>query len=163
MRYLKPIKPKINLNNDSHELVFTLDIIDKLQDACKMPMPEIISNLLNNDTKKITVQVIIKFMTGIVIDLGDNEIDDYSTVLLSIYIDQIKSKKLQGIVQQEIPDGEYKFVDVEYWFYVGTVVLNKSDERVWEMTLGEIKTLYNEHAKYSGWLKEEKEQSLLNI
>jgi hypothetical protein len=163
MRYLKPYSPVIIINDKEYKLLFSLDAIDNIQDRTNMPMTEIITSLFDHEARSITIQVLIKYLTGQVIEIDKNQEEYYSTILLNTYINQMKYKDIQGLKMAEAPDGEYEFTDVEHWFYIGTVVLERPEERVWNMSLGELRTLYNEHAKYNGWFKEEKEQSMLSL
>lgn len=165
MSFLKPRIPKIKISGTEYELIYTLDIIDNIQDRAKMSMTEIMMWLIEGsiETRKMSAKVLIECLTGQLIEIEDDELEFYSSLLTHIYIQQMKCKEIPGLQKKLIQDGEYEFIDIEYWIYIGTVVLNRAENDVWKMTLGKIRTLYNEHAKFSGWIKEEKEQSLLNI
>ena len=145
-------------------LLFTLGLIDELQDKTKMPMDEIVLMMINkNKSPKNTIQCILKHMFEQEIELEEDKLEYYGITILKAYIDQLKFKKIPGQqIEQSTKDG-YEFIDTEYWFYIGTVELKRSDEKVLNMTLGTLRTLHNEHAKYSGWIKEDKEQSLLGL
>lgn len=163
MRYLKPRKPKIEISGNIYELLFSLDVIDNIQDKSNMPMTEIIMTLFENENRKLTIQVLIKYLTGQLIEIDDNELDYYSNLLINTYINQMKCKEIPELKKSEPQDENYEFIDIERMIYIGTAVLNYPDDRVWNMTIGEYRTLHNEHAKYNGWFKEEKEQSMLGI
>jgi hypothetical protein len=163
MRHLKPRKPVINVNGKTYELVFSLDVIDEIQDKTTLPVTEIILMLMDFKTRNLAIKVIMKCLIGQDLELQESELENYSILLINTYIEQLKCKEIKGLQRQETPNGEYEFVDIERWFYIGTVVLNYPEDRVWKMTLGELRTLHNEHAAYNGWIKEEKEESLLNL
>ncbi len=163
MRYLKPYKPVIEINNNRYELIYSLEVIDEIQDKTQLPMIEVISMLFDYKTREAAVKLLIKYLTGQIIAIKENELESYSILLLNTYIEQIKSKEIKGNQAKEKPNGEHEFIDVERLFYIGTVVLNRPEEKVWAMTVRELRTLHNEHAAYNGWIKEEEEQSLLKL
>lgn len=163
MRYLKPRNSIVKINDKEHNLIFSLDVIDQIQDKTQLPMLEIIMMLYEDKMKKKAAEVLIKYLTGKMIEIEDDKLDYYSIALLNAYIEQLKSKEIPGLKKIPVDDKNYEFIDIEHWIYIGTVVLQRPEEEVWGMTLGKIKTLYNEHAKYNGWIKEEKEESLLNL
>ena len=162
MRYLKPEISTININNNIYNLIFSLEVIDNLQDKVQLPMTEIIMMLTDEKSlksRKLTAQVLLKYLTEQLVDIDDDKLDYYSALLLNTYIEQIKSKEIEGIKKASQNDG-YEFINIEHWVYIGTVVLQKPEDEVWKMTLGKLMTMHNEHAKYSGWIKEEKEVSI---
>lgn len=163
MRYLNPKKSIIKINDKEYSLIFSLDAIDEIQDKSQLPLTEIIMMLTEGKTRELAVKVLVKFLTGQVIKIENDKLDYYSAVLLNTYINQLKSKEIPG--EKKVPQNDDNFepIDIEYWYYVGHTVLGYPKSEVWEMTLGQLKTEHNEHAKYNGWLKEEKEVSLMSM
>jgi hypothetical protein len=162
MRYLKPKGTPIKINNNAYYLKFTLDIIDELQDRTELPMSEIISLTASKKHREAAIKLLLKHLTGREIEVKKDELDYYSTVLMTTYIEQFKYKDMpkpkKGEGSEEIP-----FIDVEHWFYIGKVVLSLPSDEVWQMTLGQINTLYREHLKYNGAIKEDKEVNIDDV
>ena len=152
MRYLKPQRT-IKVNGKIYPLVFSLEVIDELQDKTGMAMTEIISLLTSKKNSKKAVECIIQYMTG---ETVTDNYEYYSVMLLDTYIEQIKYKGMPETKGKPEEATEYEPIDIEYWFYLATVVLRKTTSEAWEMTLKEIRTLYNEHLKYTGVIKEDK-------
>lgn len=152
MRYLKPQRT-IKVNDKAYPLVFSLEAIDELQDKTGMAMTEIISLLTSKKNSKKAVECIIQYMTG---ETVTDNYEYYSVMLLDTYIEQIKYKGMPETKGKPEEATEYEPIDIEYWFYLATVVLRKTTSEAWEMTLKEIRTLYNEHLKYTGVIKEDK-------
>jgi len=160
MRHLKP-SGKIKIDKQYHDIVFTLDIIDELQDKVKMPMSEIIELATEKKTMKLAVQCLLKYLLKQEIEIKDDKVEYYSLVLINAYIEQIKSKEIEikekpRVIESEEP----QWINIEYWFYIGKVVLGYPEEEVWNMTLGKLITLRNEHALYTGVITEDKEVSV---
>jgi hypothetical protein len=151
MRYLKP-NHKIIVNGKEYPLIFSLELIDELQDMSKCPMNRIMLMLTESKRKKTIVQTILKLITGEIIE---ENIELYSIQLLNIYIDQLKYKDMPELKPTE-EEPQYEFIDVEYWFYVGKTVLGYSEEEVWKKTIGALRTHQREHHKATGVIKEDK-------
>ena len=160
MRYLKPKPMPILIGGKVYHILFTLDVIDRLQTDTQMPMTEILEWALNEKTMETAVKCLLKYLIG-----DDVEIDNLnylSTMIITAFIEQAKSKEIQGHSPPR-SSGKADFIDIERWLYVGKVVLKYPELEVWEMTLGKIGTLHREHLKYTGAIKEEQEVSLLSI
>lgn len=159
MRYLKPQKT-IKVNGNAYPLVYNLEVMDELQDKTGEPITRVISWLTSKKSCKKAVECILKYMTGeTVID----NYEQYSILLIDAYIEQLKYKGMPEVKGQTEEATEYEPIDIEYWFYLATIVLLKSEEKAWKMTLREIRTLYNEHLKYIGAIKEEKVVDIMEI
>ena len=159
MRYLKPKGMPIMIGDKIYNILFSLDVIDRLQTDTQMPMTEILEWALNEKTMETAVKCLLKYLIS-----DDVEIDNLNylaTMIITAFIEQAKSKEIQGHVPQ--PSGKVDFIDIERWVYVGKVVLKYPESEVWEMTLGKLGTLHKEHLKYTGAIKEEQEVSLLSI
>lgn len=159
MRYLKPKPMSILIGEKVHNILFTLDVIDRLQTDTQMPITEILEWALNEKTMEIAVKCLLKYLIG-----DDVEIDNLnylSTMLITAFIEQAKCKEIQGHTPQS--SGKADFIDIERWVYIGKVVLKYPEDEVLDMTLGKIGTLHREHLKYTGAIKEEQEVSLLSI
>lgn len=173
MRYLKPIGPRIELTTvktvkekevkkkKSYNLLFTLDVIDQIQDKTEMSINEVMSLTTLKKYKKSAVEVLLKYLTGDLIEVTEDNLEHYSVLLLSTYIEQLKPKET---VKGKTAEAEgYSFVDVERWFYVGKTVLGYPSEEVWQMTLGQLGTLEYKHAVYNGWFKEDKVENIDDV
>lgn len=159
MRYLKPKGMPIEVNGKQFKVLFTLDLIDELQDRTQLPMSELISMLVDDKYKEKATGIIIYYMTREIIK--DN-FENYSNLLFLTYIEQLKDKPYEGEKKAE-PQEEFEPINVERYFYIATVLLGKSDERAWQMTLGEISTLYKEHGFENQWIKEDKVVDIMDI
>ena len=160
MRYLRPKPMPILIKDKVYHILFTLDVIDRLQTDTQMPMTEILEWTLNEKTTEIAVKLLLKYLIG-----DDVEIDNLnylSTMLITAFIEQAKCKEIQGHNPPQ-SSGKADFIDIERWLYIGKVILKYPEAEVWEMTLGKIGTLYREHLKYTGAIKVEEEVSLLSI
>ena len=149
----------IMIGDKIYNILFTLDVIDRLQNDTQMPMTEILEWALNENTSETAIKCLLKYLIGI-----DAEIDNLnylSTMLITAFIEQAKCKEMQGHTPQA--SGKVDFIDIERWVYIGKVVLKYPENEVWEMTLGKIGTLHREHLKYTGAIKVEEEVSLLSI
>ena len=149
----------ILIKDKVYHVLFTLDVIDRLQTDTQMPMTEILEWALNEKTMEIAVKLLLKYLIG-----DDVEIDNLnylSTMLITAFIEQAKCKEIKGHTPQ--PSGKVDFINIEWWMYIGKVILKYPEAEVWEMTLGKIGTLHREHLKYTGAIKEEQEVSLLSI
>jgi hypothetical protein len=162
MRYLKPISTTIEINNETYNLRYTLDVIDELQDKTKIPLPELISFLYKKRYQKDAIRVLLKYLTGQMIDVEDDKLDYYSTLLIQTYINQLMSKPYDGEKKGEVKN-EFEFINIERHFYIATVILKKSDEQAWGMTLSEINTLFKEHSFEMGWIKADKEVNIDDV
>lgn len=156
MGYLRNMGKQILINDEIKVVLFTLQMIYDLQEKTNMPVSELIYSLTGEKTRELAVKCIIKFMFGL--DVNDNY-EYYSYILLSTYIEQLKYKNMPKPRSND-DDSDYEFINIEYWFYIGTVVLGYSEDKVWNMTLGQLRTLHNEHLKYHGVIKEDKEVSI---
>lgn len=160
MRYLKP-SGKIKINNQFFDITYTLDVIDELQDKVKMPMSEIIELATENKTKKLAVQCLLKYLLKQEIEIEDDKLEYYSRVLIIAYMEQLSSKKIEIKEKPRVIEtDEPQWINIERWFYIGKVVLGYPEEEVWNMTLGKLITLSNEHALYTGMITEDKEVSI---
>jgi len=173
MRYLKQNGTPIKVGENKYKLIFTLNVIDELQDKTKIPLRELMELLTKKKKSKLAIQCLLKYliedhlrMQGSdekfdidTIEL-ENKIDYYSLLLLETYIEQVKSKEIEGAKKATSSESEYEYTNVEYWFYIGTTILGFSEDKVWNMTLGKLITLRNEHFKFNGWIKEDKEVSI---
>lgn len=155
MRYLKTKGNPIEIDGKPYYIKYTLDVIDELQDKTKLPMSEVMTLLTYKKHQLITVKLLIKFLLGM--EFEPIEVDYYSALLLTTYIEQIKFKDMpESEVASE--EREPQFINVEYWFYIGKVVLGFQTDEVWQMTLGQLQTLYNQHLKCIGANKEDEDQ-----
>lgn len=178
MSVLRPKGYLLKINGESYRILFSLKVIDELQDRTQMPMLELMGTLSNKKLKETTVRCLFKYLIEKDITIDKNKIDYYSIVLMNVFIDQLRPKKLDLIknnnekktiddeeqsddspMEEEI-DEENLTINVERWFYRGKTVLGYPESEVWEMTLGKLITLYNEHAIYNGMIKEDKEVSI---
>jgi hypothetical protein len=159
MRYLKPKPMPIMIGDKIYNILFTLDVIDRLQNDTQMPMTEILERALNENTSEIAIKCLLKYLIGI--DVEIDNLNYLSTMLITAFIEQAKCKEIQGQTPQA--SGKADFIDIERWVYIGKVILEYPENEVWEMTLGKIGTLYKEHLKYTGAIKVEEEVSLLSI
>lgn len=159
MRYLKPDDLKIKANDKTYNIRFTLDVIDEIQDRTGMSMNEVMM-LLSSRSKKHkreATKTLLEFLIKENIEFKDDELDYYSFELIRTYINNLKFKDMPKPKKDDVyNEGDIPFIDVEYWFYIGKVVLGFPADEVWQMTIGQIKTLEREHAKYNGWIKEDK-------
>lgn len=166
MRYLKP-QEFILINNEVCKLKFSLDVIDELQDKTEMPLPKLMTLLTNKNkkTKKAAVEVLLKYLLGKEVIVEDDKLEYYGIMLLNTYINQIKAKPIDGEVKEHSGEDEkgFEYINIEELFYIATMVLNKSESRAWEMTVGEIHTLLKEHFKYKGYYKKEKEVNIDDV
>lgn len=153
MRYLKPKGTPIEIEGKIYYIKYTLDVIDELQDRLDMPMTKLLTCLTHKKTQKDAIKIILKCLIGA--DTEPTELDYYSTMLITTYIDQAKYKGMPTPKKSE-EETEPQFVDIEYWYYIGKVILNFTTDEVWQMTLGQINTLYREHLKHTGAIKEDK-------
>jgi len=172
MRYLNQKGTPIEIENNTYHLLFTLNVIDELQDKVQMPLSELMEKTLEPRTRIASVKLLLKYLIEdhlrrhgknekIYIEnvTLKNKIEYYSLLLINTYIDQIKSKKIE-VAKKERVCTEHEYLNVEYWFYIGTTVLGFSKSEVWNMTISELSTLRNEHAIFNGWMKEDKEVSI---
>lgn len=160
MRYLKP-NGKIKINNKWHDIIFTLDVIDELQDRTQMPMIEIMIKATSKKNMKSAVKCLLKYLLEEEIELEENQFEYYSMALIKAYIEQIKHKKVAGEKEPALDEEvNHEFIDIEHLIYYGTVELGYPENEVWKMTLGKINTLQAEQAKNKGWIKEDKEVSI---
>ena len=120
-----------------YNILFTLDVIDRLQTDTQMPMIEILEWALNENTMETAIKCLLKYLIGI--DVEIDNLNYLSTMLITAFIEQAKCKEIQG--QAPRTSGKIDFIDIERWIYVGTVVLRYPESEVWEMTLGKIGTL----------------------
>lgn len=161
MRYLRPIATPIKVKDKTYNVLFTLEIIDELQQRAEMPVTDIIDMTLKEKSMETAASYILKVMfPNEEIEL--EEFNYISVMLVSAFVEQAKSKKMELPKPQETSE-ETEFIDVEWWVYFGTVVLGYSEQEVWKMTLGKIGTLYREHLKYRGVLKEDKEVNIDDV
>lgn len=160
MRYLKAKGSPVEIDGNPYYIKYTLNVIDELQDKTKLPMSEIMTLLTYKKHQLITVKLLIKFLLEI--EFEPIEVDYYSALLLTTYIEQIKFKDIPKPNSEE-GKHEPQFIDVEYWFYIGKVVLGFPTDEVWQMTLGQLQTLYNQHLKYIGAIKEDKEVNIDDV
>lgn len=149
----------ILIKDKVYHILFTLDVIDRLQTDTQMPMTEILEWALNKKTMETAVKCLLKYLIGV--DVEIDNLDEISKILVAIFIEQARSKEIQGNTPQA--SGKADFIDIERWVYIGKAVLKYPESEVWEMTLGKIGTLYKEHLKYTGAIKVEEEVSLLSI
>ena len=159
MRYLKPKPMPILIKDKVYHVLFTLDVIDRLQTDTQMPMIEILEWALNEKTMETAIKCLLKYLIGV--DVEIDNLNYLSTMLITAFIEQAKCKEIQGQTPQA--SGKVDFIDIERWVYIGKVILEYPENEVWEMTLGKIGTLYREHLKYTGAIKVEEEVSLLSI
>jgi hypothetical protein len=160
MRYLKP-NGTIVIRKKPYDILFTLEVIDELQEITEMPMIELLGWALNKKNMKATIQIVLKVLLKEVPDLEDNKLEYYSYALINTYMEQLKCKEIDIKDKPNVEVSEEpQRINIEYWFYIGTVVLNRPTEEVWGMTLGQLITLRNEHYLYNGWFKEDKEVSI---
>lgn len=150
----------ILIKDKVYHILFTLDVIDRLQTDTQMPMTEILEWALNEKTMETAVKCLLKYLIGI--DVEIDNLNYLSTMLITAFIEQAKSKEIQGHNPPQ-SSGKADFIDIERWLYIGKVILKYPEVEVWEMTLGKIGTLYREHLKYTGAIKVEEEVSLLSI
>lgn len=162
MRYLKPKGTLIKINDKNYRLLFSLDAIDEIQDRTQLPLQQVVHMTTEKRYRKNAIEVLLLYLTGEKIEVNENELDYYSTVLIHTYIDQIKSKPYDGEKKGEHSD-DYEFVDVERLFYIVTSVLGYSEEEAWKMTLGKIYTLLKDHRLYNGLIKEDKEVDIMDV
>lgn len=160
MRYLKPKPTPITINGKVYNILYTLDVIDRLQTDTQMPITEILEWTQNERTREISIKLLLKYLIGIDVDIIDNP-DYISAVLIIAFAEQAKLKEIKGY--NPPPSTKADFVDIERFIYIGTVVLGYQESEVWQMTIGKIGTLHREHLKYIGAIKEEEEVSLLSI
>lgn len=156
MRYLKPNETPIEINGKVYKIKFTLDIIDEIQDKTELSIQEIMIMTTLEKYKKMAVKVLLKYLIGKNIDIKNDDLDYYSFVLIKAYINSIKFKDMQKTQKSADTDDNIPFIDVEYWFYVGKVVLGFPSDEVWQMTIGQIRTLLQEHYKFHGLIKDDK-------
>jgi len=154
MRYLKPTG-KIEIEGKIYDIIFSLDVIDEVQSRTEMSIIEVIRLLLSKKHKKAALSVLLKYLTGQEILINDDTLDYYSQALINIFIDQIKYKDMPKPKKDDDTE-EIPFIDVEYWFYVGKVVLGFRTDEVWRMTIGQIRTLLQEYYKFHGLIKDDK-------
>lgn len=159
MRYLKPKPMPILIGEKVYSVLFTLDVIDRLQSDTGMPIAEILEWACNEKNKEIAVKCLLKYLIGI--DVEIDNINYLATMLITAFIEQARCKEIQGHTPQV--SGKADFIDIERWVYIGKTILEYPEKEVWEMTLGKIGTLYREHLKYTGAIKVEEEVSLLSI
>jgi hypothetical protein len=159
MRYLKPKPIPILIDDKVYHVLFTLDVIDRLQSDTEIPITEILEQTLHEKNKEIAIKLLLKYLIGIDVEI-DNP-DYLAIMLISAFVEQAKCKEIQGF--KPAPSTKVDFVDIEWWMYVGTTILGYPEDEVWKMTLGKIGTLHREHLKYTGAIKEEEEVSLLSI
>ena len=74
-----------------YNILFTLDVIDRLQTDTQMPMTEILEWALNKKTMEIAVKCLLKYLIGV--DVEIDNLDEISKILLAIFIEQARSKK----------------------------------------------------------------------
>ncbi|MDF2537409.1 MAG: hypothetical protein K0S76_430 [Herbinix sp.] len=160
MRYLKPTGTPITINEKTYNILYTLDVIDELQEKTNMPMGAIIESLTKKKTMKTAVMCLLKYITGEVIET-DN-VEYYSMMLLSAYIEQIKYKNMPKVIASG-EEVEHEFIDVEYWFNIGKTILGYNTEEVWGMTLGQLRTHKREYDIYKGFIKEDKEVNIDDV
>lgn len=149
----------IMIGDKIYNILFTLDVIDRLQTDTQMPMTEILEWALNENTSEIAIKCLLKYLIGV--DVEIDNLNYLSTMLITAFIEQAKCKEIQGHTPQ--PSGKVDFINIERWMYIGKVILKYPESEVWEMTLGKVGTLHREHLKYTGAIKEEQEVSLLSI
>lgn len=159
MRFLRPRPMPLLIGDKTYNILYTLDAIDRLQSETQMPMTEILEWALNINTREIAVKCLMKYLIGT--DVEIDNLDYLSTMLITAFIEQAKCKEIQGY--NPPPSEKIDYIDIEWWVYVGKVILEYPENEVWEMTLGKIGTLYREHLKHNGAIQEEKEVSLLSI
>lgn len=149
----------IIIGDKIYSVLFTLDVIDRLQNDTEMPITELLEWALNEKTMETAVKCLLKYLIGV--DVEIDNLNYLSTMLITAFIEQAKCKEIQGYNPQ--PSGKADFIDIERWIYIGKVILKYPESEVWDMTLGKIGTLHREHLKYIGAIKEEQEVSLLSI
>ena len=149
----------ILIKDKVYHILFTLDVIDRLQTDTQMPMTEISEWTLNEKTTEIAVKLLLKYLIGD--DVEINNLNYLATMIITAFIEQAKCKEIQGHTPQVSRKAD--FIDIERWVYIGKVILEYPENEVWEMTLGKIGTLHREHLKYTGAIKVEEEVSLLSI
>jgi hypothetical protein len=154
MRYLRPKGAPLKIGEKTYTILFTLDIIDQLQDKVEMSINELLSLTTKKRYKKDAVKCILKYTTGETIEIPDAELEFYSAFLLSTYIDQIKFKDMPQSKHSESEE-EFPFVNIAHWLYIGESVLNRPTEEVWGMTLGQLRALEYEDCKCKGLVKED--------
>lgn len=162
MRYLKPKGTLLKVGDKEYLLKFTLDVIDEIQTATNLPLPEIMNMTLKRKYRKNAIKVLLKYLTGDEIEVPDNELDYYSEMLIMTYINQVRSKPYEGEKKPESGD-ECEFLNVERFLYLATVVLGRPTEEAWQMTIGQINTLNKEHQLYIGAIKKEEEVDIMDI
>jgi hypothetical protein len=162
MRYLKPKGTPILINDKQYQLLFTLDVIDEIQSRTKFPISEVIHMATEKKYQRSAIEVLLKYLTGDNIEVKDNELDYYSTILIDTYIEQLKSKPYEGEPKGE-PSDKYEFINVERLFYIATDILGRSEEEAWSMTLGKLFTLQKEHLFQTGQIKEDKEVNIDDV
>lgn len=162
MRYLKPTGTPIKIGDKIYHILFTLEVIDELQDKTGMSINEIMFLLTKKKTKTTAAKCILKYIIGEEIEIDD--IENYSIVLLNTYIEQLKYKDMPKPKEAEQEEEtEYEFVDVEYWFNIGKTVLGYPTEEVWSMTLGQIRTHKRKHDIHNGLIKEDAEVNIDDV
>lgn len=161
MSFLKPKPTPILVNGEAYSILFTLDVIDQLQSETEMPITELLEWAINDNTKESAIKCLLKFLTGANVS-EENNLDYLSTILITSFIEQAKCKEIKNYSPPK-SNKEIDFIDIEWWMYIGVTVLRHPEKEVWKMTLGKIGTLYREHLKYTGAIKEEQEVSLLSI
>lgn len=147
MRYLKP-KARIEINREAYDIIYSLDVIDEIQDKTGMSIIEVIMLLYSEKHRKAAAEVLLRYLTGKEITIKDDDLDYYSDMLIKIFIEQIKYKDMPKPKKDDDNNNEYQFVDIEGLYYIGKIVLGFNSDEVWKMTIGQIKTLLNEHNKY---------------
>ena len=136
MRYLKTQGTPIEVNEKIYYIKYTLDVIDELQDRLNMPMAKLLMCLTGKRNQRDAIKRLLKHLIGV--EIEPIELEYYSTVLINAYIEQIRYKDMP---EPQKSDDDIPFINVEYWFYVGKIILGFPSDEVWNMTIGQIRTL----------------------
>lgn len=161
MSYIKPHGRYIEVNGKEYHLLFTLGVIDELQDRTQMSATDIIASLADKETMEVTVKVLLRYLIGEPIEVEPDKLEYYSLVLRATYMEQYNPKNIEiKMPARTVEVDKHERIDTEYWFYIGKVVLGYSEEETLNMTLGKLITLRNEHFLFTGRFEEDKEVSV---
>lgn len=154
MSYLKP-EVEISIKGKKYKLVFSLDVIDTIQEKAETPIDQVIQDLtdINIKIKEAALRCVLRYLTGEDIKVEKDELDYYGIILSSIYMEQMQPKEYISSVINE--NRKIDFFDVEYWFYVAKCVLGFTKDEALQMPPSMIATLLYEHTKFEGWKKDE--------
>jgi hypothetical protein len=159
MSCLRPLGVTIEIIGNEYNILYTLKIIDELQERTNMAMTVILDSLNDDRLKVDAVKCLLRYLTGKEIEIEIDKVDYYSRALMKIFIDQATPKQIE-IKGKKKEVNEPSKIDIEHWFYMGKVVLGYTEAETWGMTLGKLITLSNEHGLYNCFIVEDKEVSI---